>query len=55
MGRVGGTRSSFITYVIPVIALILGVSFRGDEVTIVAIIGVLLVIAGAFLASRREV
>ncbi len=55
VGRVGGTRSSFITYVIPVIALGLGVTFRNDEVQIVAIVGVLLVIAGAFLASRREV
>ena len=55
VGRVGGTRSSFITYVIPVVALILGVSFRGDEVTLIAIIGVLLVITGAILASRREV
>jgi len=55
VGRVGGTRSSFITYVIPVIALGLGITFRGDEVTFIAIIGVLLVIAGAILASRREV
>jgi len=54
VGRVGGTRSSFITYVIPVIALILGVSFRGDEVTIVAVVGVLAVITGALLASRRD-
>lgn len=53
-GRVGSTRSSFITYVIPVVALTLGVSFRGDRVSSVAVFGVALVIGGALLASRRE-
>jgi drug/metabolite transporter (DMT)-like permease len=54
VGRVGSTRSSFITYMIPVVALILGVVFRDDRVTVVAVIGVFLVIVGALLASRRE-
>jgi drug/metabolite transporter (DMT)-like permease len=54
VGRVGSTRASFITYVIPVVALILGVVFRNDQVTIVAMVGVGLVILGALLASRRE-
>lgn len=53
-GSVGATRASFITYVIPVVALGLGVIFRGDQVAPVAIVGVVLVIIGAFLASRRE-
>ena len=54
-GRVGATRSAFITYAIPVVALILGVVFRDEIVAPVAVIGVVLVIAGALLASRREV
>lgn len=54
VSRVGSTRSSFITYVIPVVALILGVVFRNDQVTVIAIIGVVLVIVGALLAARRE-
>lgn len=54
VGRVGGPRASFITYFIPVIALALGVGFRGDTVTALAVVGALLVIVGAFLASRRE-
>lgn len=53
-GRVGSTRASFITYLIPVVALVLGVIFRGDVVTIISVVGVALVIAGALLASRRE-
>ena len=53
-GRVGSTRASFITYVIPVVALLLGVMFRGDVVTVVSIVGVALVIMGALLASQAE-
>ena len=53
-GSVGPTRASFITYLIPVVALVLGVVFRDEIVAPVAIVGSLLVIAGAFLASRRE-
>ncbi len=54
VGRVGSTRASFITYVIPVVALVLGVVFLGDEVAGIAVIGVVMVIAGAMLASRRD-
>ena len=53
VGRVGSTRASFITYVIPVVALVLGVAFRGDDVFALELIGVAFVIGGAFLASRR--
>lgn len=54
VGRVGSTRSSFIAYAIPVVALGLGVAFRGEQVAPVAVAGVVLVIAGALLASGRE-
>ena len=54
VGSVGATRSAFITYVIPVVALTLGVVFRDELVTPLAIAGAVLVISGAFLASRRE-
>jgi len=54
-GRVGPTRSAFITYAIPVVAMILGVVFRDEIVAPVVVIGVALVIVGALLASRREV
>jgi drug/metabolite transporter (DMT)-like permease len=54
VGRVGATRASFITDLIPAVALALGVIFQGDHVAVLALIGVVLVIAGAVLASRRE-
>ncbi len=53
VGRVGSTRASFITYLIPVVALALGVGFRGDEVFVLEVLGVGFVIGGALLASRR--
>ncbi len=54
VGRVGSTRASFITYLIPFVSLALGVVFLGDEVEALAIFGVVLVVAGAVLASRRR-
>ena len=53
VGRVGSIRSSFITYLIPVFSLILGVWLRSDTVTLLALIGAPLTLLGAFLASRR--
>jgi drug/metabolite transporter (DMT)-like permease len=38
--------------VIPVVALVLGVAFRGDDVFLLELVGVAFVIGGAFLASR---
>ena len=54
VGSVGATRASFITYLIPVVALVLGVVLRDEIVSPIAISGSLLVIVGALLASRRE-
>ena len=54
VGRIGSTRASFITYLIPFVSLALGVTFLGDEVRPLAILGVVLVVTGAVLASRRR-
>ena len=54
VSRVGSTRASFATYLIPVVALVLGVIFRNDPVHPLSIVGVALVIVGAVLASRKE-
>ncbi len=52
VGRVGSIRASFITYLIPVVSLVLGIWLRGDTVTGLALIGTPITIIGAFLASR---
>jgi drug/metabolite transporter (DMT)-like permease len=49
-----GSRASFATYLIPVVALILGVIFRDEAVQVLSVVGIGLVIAGALLASRKE-
>jgi drug/metabolite transporter (DMT)-like permease len=49
-----GTRASFATYLIPVVALILGVVFRDEAIHVLSVLGIGLVIAGALLASRKE-
>ncbi len=52
MGRVGATRGSIIAYLIPVVALVLGVLLRDEHVAALAIAGLGLVLAGAWLTSR---
>ncbi|MGZ4154420.1 MAG: DMT family transporter, partial [Actinomycetota bacterium] len=54
VARVGPSRASFATYLIPVVALILGAVFRHEAVHPLSIVGIALVIAGALLASRKE-
>lgn len=54
VGRIGSTRASFITYLIPVVSLALGIAFRGDTVAPLAVAGIALVIGGALLASRAR-
>jgi drug/metabolite transporter (DMT)-like permease len=54
VARVGSSRASFATYLIPVVALILGAVFLDETVRALAILGIGLVIAGAVLASRKD-
>lgn len=53
--RVGATRGSITIYFIPVIATVLGVVVRDESVGLAALIGMAMVIVGAWLGSRREV
>ena len=54
VGRAGATRGAVAIYFIPVVALLLGVTVRGESVPPIALVGVALVILGAVLTSRRE-
>jgi drug/metabolite transporter (DMT)-like permease len=53
-GRVGGPRASVAIYFLPIVAIVLGVLVLGESVEAIAMAGVLLVMAGAWIASRRE-
>lgn len=54
VGRAGATRGSIATYFIPVVAIVLGVIFRDETIAAISLIGTGLVLAGAYLTSRRE-
>lgn len=54
VGRAGAARASLVAYLIPVVAIVLGVVVLDERVSAVELSGVGLVLTGAFLASRRE-
>jgi drug/metabolite transporter (DMT)-like permease len=51
-GRLGATRASATTFLIPVVALVLGVTVRGEHVAALAIAGSALCLAGAWFVRR---
>jgi drug/metabolite transporter (DMT)-like permease len=52
--QAGAATASVITYVMPVVALFLGVGLLGEELTVGAIAGLILIAFGAWLAARRR-
>ncbi len=52
-GRVGAVRTSIVTYLIPIVATVLGVVFRDDTVTLWAVIGTVVVLGGAYTANSN--
>jgi drug/metabolite transporter (DMT)-like permease len=54
VGRVGGPRGAVATYFIPVVAIVLGVLLLDERVAPAAAAGTALVVAGAWLTSRRD-
>jgi drug/metabolite transporter (DMT)-like permease len=53
-GRVGGARASIAIYFLPLVAIVLGVIVLSETVEAVALMGVAVILAGAWIASRRE-
>lgn len=54
LGRVGATRGSIVTYLMPPVSIVLGVVFRDDHVAALSLAGMGVVLFGAVLVSRRE-
>lgn len=52
LGRIGATRGTTVTYLMPPVSIALGVAFRDDHVEAVALVGIAVVLAGAFVVSR---
>ena len=53
VGRVGATRGSVTIYFVPVVAIALGAVLLDEPVAAAGLLGTALVLAGAFLTSRR--
>lgn len=54
VGKAGATRGAVATYFIPIVALILGVSFRSETASIWSLLGIALILIGAWFTSRKE-
>jgi drug/metabolite transporter (DMT)-like permease len=55
VGRVGGPRGSIAIYFTPIVAIALGVGVAGESLHPLAAVGCVLVVAGAWFTSRRQV
>jgi len=53
-GRIGAARASATTFLIPVVALALGVAIRGEQVAAVSVIGGVVCLVGAWLIRRAS-
>jgi len=53
-GRVGSTRTSVTTYIVPVVALFLGAIVRDEIVAGLSLTGCGVALAGAFLTNRSR-
>ncbi|MDX1690106.1 MAG: DMT family transporter [Acidimicrobiia bacterium] len=54
VGRVGPRRSPVMGYLIPIVALVLGVVFLDERVEAIQLVGVGVALAGGFLITRAE-
>ena len=54
VGRVGATRGGVTMYFVPMVAIALGVTVRDDSVKTLALVGIGLVLVGAYLTTRRD-
>jgi len=52
-GRVGAPRSALVGYLVPVVAVVLGIVVRGEDISALELLGTALILAGAALISRR--
>jgi drug/metabolite transporter (DMT)-like permease len=53
-GRIGATRASATTFLIPPVALVLGVVLRDERVALLAVLGGMVCVAGAWLMRRAQ-
>ena len=54
VGRLGATRASGTAFVIPGVALALGVAVRGESVALLAVAGAAVSLAGVWMLRRAH-
>lgn len=54
LGRTGASRGAIVGYLIPIMAIILGVVFLGESVRLLELLGTGVVLFGAFLVSQAK-
>jgi len=54
IAEVGAVRSTFITYINPLVAVLLGAAVLGEAVTTGMMIGLPLILVGSYLATRKN-
>lgn len=54
LAEIGNGRASLVSYLAPAVSLALGAALLGEEITIAAVAGLALILAGVALASRRR-
>lgn len=54
VGRMGATRGAVAVYLMPVVALILGIVLRDETLTAAGGVGISLILLGAWLTTRRD-
>lgn len=52
-GRVGAPRSALVGYLVPVVAVVLGIVVRNEQISALELVGTALILCGAALISRR--
>ena len=55
VGSVGAVRASIVTYLIPVVAALLGIFVLGENLSSWELFGVVILIGGAWLTTRTEI
>jgi drug/metabolite transporter (DMT)-like permease len=53
-GRAGATKASATAFLIPPVALLLGVLVRGEHVATLSVVGGIVCLAGAWLMRRAQ-
>ncbi len=52
VGKAGAVRASVVTYLIPIVAIALGVAFRNEALSLYSTLGTTVVLAGAWITTQ---